>query len=154
MTNVRFLRRHIGPLRNHSKQWKFMIFCNVDAGSQDRAGQSRTEHAENLGNRRNTNNFRRLGRWDPRWSTAGLTRPQVEFAGGHAKTIGGTIVFRLRKHNFRSPSSLLVRAGHIRTHHAENLGNRWKINNSTNTASKHSKEEIRSGNFRITFQRL
>ena len=29
-----------------------------------------------------------------------------------------------------------------------------KINNSTNTASKHSKEEIRSGNFRITFQRL
>ena len=43
------------------------------------------------------------------------------------------------------------RAGHSTPKTLKIVG---KINNSTNTASKHSKEEIRSENFRITFQRL
>ena len=43
------------------------------------------------------------------------------------------------------------RAGHSTPKSLEIDG---KINNSTNTASRHSEEEIRSGNFRITFQRL
>ena len=90
---------------------------------QDRSGQITPKTLKIVGK---TNNSRKLGPWGPRWSPAGLTRPQVEFAGGHAKTIGETMVFRVRKHDFRSPSSLLVRAGQSRTEHAENLGNRWK----------------------------
>ena len=46
--------------------------------------------------------------------------------GEHAKTIGKTIVFRLRVTFARDPWFSLVRAGQSRTDHAENLGNRWE----------------------------
>ena len=88
-----------------------------------RPGQSRTEHVENLENLGNSMDSCKLGPWGPRWSPVRLSRPLVDFAGGHAETIGKTVHFRLRARLFRSPRPLRVRAGQNRTEHSKNLEN-------------------------------
>ena len=58
MTNVRFLRRHIGPLRNHSKTVEIHAFPAMwtlgARTEQDRAGQSTPKTLEIVGKTNNS----------------------------------------------------------------------------------------------------
>ena len=155
MTNVRFLRRHIGPLRNHSKTVEIHAFSAMwtlgARTEQDRAGQSTPKTLKIVGK---TNNFRKLCPW-------GLDGRPVA-SRGRRWDLQGDMQKPLGKRWFPVCANIIPgapvpswseqdRSGQITPKTLKIVG---KTNNSTNTASKHSKEEIRSGNFRITFQRL